>query len=102
MFEEPTLKAIEAVYEIRNLFGHNLEASFGSSDQKMRDAFKKLTLHDQHALYPFPFAIGMHGGRVEEVTDHKSQFIVNLKLLLLLLHLDQQRHLPDSNTADSP
>lgn len=98
MVDEETTKAMDAIYTIRNHFAHNLTTSFQSKDDdRFVSAWKTLILHERHAFYPHAFALDMKGDKVEEVSNRKDQFIVNLKLLLVLLYQDIRRHLPDSN-----
>lgn len=100
MYDENCLKAIEAIYDIRNLFAHNLEMTFNFiGDTRMSDAFSKLTLHQMFTHYPHPFirAAGATSEQLEEITDLKTQFIVNLKLVLVILFKDKERHLEGSN-----
>ena len=58
----------------------------------MQKALADLTLHQEHTFYPHPFSIGYSATKIERVPNEKMRFVVNLKILLVLLHQDQQKH----------
>jgi hypothetical protein len=97
VIDRPTAKAMTAIYTVRNPFAHNLDMSFKSDDQRMKNALADLTLHEQHTFYPHPFTIGYSSNRIERVGSERTRLTVNLKLLLILLHQDRQKHYPQSN-----
>jgi hypothetical protein len=98
MFDDQTTKAMDPVYTIRNLFAHNLDMSFDSKDQRMLEATTKLTLHEVHEYYPHPLSSGKPTEyKIEPVEDNKTRFIVNLKILLIFVYKDSDKHLPQSN-----
>jgi hypothetical protein len=103
MIEKPTRNTMYGINDIRNIFAHNLSTSFESEDNKMTEAIKKLTLHEDESKYlpsgfiPHPLAKDTPLYSIELVTDNKSRYIVNLKLCLMLLMGDVVRHLKNSN-----
>jgi hypothetical protein len=95
--EKPTRKACEGIAEIRNFFAHNLVASFDSTDKAMTTALTKLTLHDGRTHYPFHQAERDSEYPIEPVRNQRERFIVNLKLVLVMLMRDRSRHVTWSN-----
>jgi hypothetical protein len=103
MFDKPIRNAMYGISEIRNLFAHNLAMSFSSEDDRMKTAFGKMRAHDTMKKYPVPaippddviFKTPIYD--VEKVTDRRSHFTVELKLSLMWLMGDYQRHAPYSN-----
>ena len=87
------------IAEIRNLFAHQLDMVFSSSDKKMIKAASKLTLHQGKTHYPNPFTREDHPETpiIEPVETVRDKFFVNLKLCLLWLMGDDARHRPWSN-----
>jgi hypothetical protein len=104
MFDRPFRDAMYGINEVRNLFAHNMQISFASGIKEMADAFKKRHLHEQIVKYPMPYfspddklyQTTLYD--VEQVTDKRSHFIVNLKLSLMWLMGDFKRHMPYTNT----
>lgn len=98
VIDKPTAKTMNAIYTIRNLFAHNLQMSFKfDADKRMKEALADLTLHEQYTFYPHPFMIGNSPNKIEKVKTPRQRLTANLKLLLILLHQDQQKHFPQSN-----
>lgn len=102
MYEKPARLALVGISEIRNFFAHGLTVrSFDTSDKGLDDSFAKLTLHGLYRKYPSPFWSGDSAHEVETTPDRRSLFIVNLKLLLVLLMRDMAMHQPNSNQFNS-
>lgn len=92
VFEKPMRNAMYGIAEIRNLFAHQLDMNFESTDVRMTSAAGKLTLHQGRTHYPNPIAQIDMDSPVEPVNSTKDKFIVNLKLCLLWLMDDDGRH----------
>jgi hypothetical protein len=98
MFEKPTRDTMYGINNIRNLFAHDLEMTFHSTDKRMVNAAKKLKLHEGRSRYPNPFTGTDSEHKITEPTDTvRDRFLVNLKLCLISLMGDGQRHAPWSN-----
>jgi hypothetical protein len=83
-----------AICDIRNKFAHTL--NFGNFHIKaLDDQFRKLTLHEKLAHYPsLP---GAKPVKIEHCENRSQIFIVNLKILLMYLLFDHEKHMPESN-----
>lgn len=103
MFDEPMRDAMIAVSDIRNLFAHELGMSFKfKRDDRMRKAFSVLVLHQGRPYFPSPFWEGDSEYPLDPVTDERSQFLVNLRLCLIWLRADDNKHLAYSNEGNEP
>jgi hypothetical protein len=92
-YEKPVRLALIGISEIRNFFAHNLEIKeFTGPNSKLDESFAKLSLHTIYSTYPSPFWDGPSEFDVESVSDRRSQFIINLKLVLIFLMRDMKRH----------
>jgi len=89
--------AMYGLSEVRNLFAHNLDASFDSKSVKMIEALAKLTLHDGKTVYPSPFTGKDSLYKIETITDSRAKFLVNLKMALIFLMKDRLGHQPHSS-----
>jgi hypothetical protein len=63
-----------------------------------KDAAKKLTLHEGRTHYFSPFSEETIRSIIEPTDTVRDKFFANLKLCLLWLMGDHQRHLPNSNS----
>jgi hypothetical protein len=67
--------------------------SFQSTEKRMVEGFAKLTLHEGITYYPLP---DMEGSTaeipLEPIASNRDKFIVNLKICLLWLIADSERH----------
>jgi hypothetical protein len=100
--DRPCRTAMFGLATIRNVFAHQLDANFNSSDKKMMDAFKNLTLHEGHQYYPNYETGADSANPIEPVTSNRARFISNLKLAVLWLMIDRRSHKMWSNTPVSP
>jgi hypothetical protein len=91
-FDEPTSIAMKAIPRVRNVFAHDLDASFDSPSSRLDRAMDRLTLHNHRTHYPHHL-YGPDSKHVIEPTDsNRDRFIVNLKLALLILMRDRCSH----------
>jgi DNA-binding MltR family transcriptional regulator len=98
MFEKPLRNAMYGVAEIRNLFAHQLNMTFESTDKKIVEATKKFTLHEGRTHYPVPWNDKQNlEYEIEPTNSARDKFIVNLKLCLSWLMVDGTRHQMNSN-----
>jgi hypothetical protein len=94
MFEKPFRNAMYGIAEIRNLFAHQLDMQFQSTDQKLIKAAKRLTLHEGLTHFPNPGVWERHLAPIDSTDTVRDKFLVNLKVCLLWLAADYWRHLP--------
>lgn len=83
-----------AICDIRNKFAHTLD--FGNFHVKqLDDQFRQLTLHEKLKFYPHP--PGTKKVKIEHCENRSQIFIVNLKILLIYLLFDHEKHEQESN-----
>ena len=92
VFDKPIRNAMYGIAEIRNLFAHQLDMNFSSADKRMTDAAAKLTLHQGRTHYPHPITGKDSEYEIEATSTTRDQFFVNLKLCLIWLMEDHNRH----------
>jgi hypothetical protein len=98
MFEKPIRNAMYGIADIRNLFGHQLDMTFESSNNKLIDAANKLTPHEGRTHYPIPHWEAQNSEyELEPTSTIREMFFVNLKLCLIWLFGDYNRHQLNSN-----
>lgn len=104
MYDASIRNAMYGISAIRNAFAHNLKISFYAPIKEINDAFDIMKLHEGIKTYQLPslpeddiiYESGLYD--VENVGNNKElQFIVNLKLCLMWLMGDKDRHLPHFN-----
>jgi hypothetical protein len=94
MYPSIIYEHILAMCDIRNKFAHTLH--FGNFHIKqLDDQFRKLTLHGRLKFYPH--LPGMKKVKIEHCENRSQIFIVNLKILLLYLMYNYEKHMPESN-----
>ena len=96
-FDGDMRAALKAIAHIRNLFAHELEASFDSEDKEFVKNIEKLNLHRGKTYYPHHLGGGDSTYKIEEVNNKRDRFMVNLKLGLIALMRDRLSHKPHSN-----
>lgn len=91
-FDHQTRRVLKGLVGVRNFFAHHLDASFDSLDKEILKAMSRLTLHENRTHYPHHLygPDGKHG--IEPITNKKIQFVVNLKLGLIVLMRDRLSH----------
>ena len=97
MFDKPYRNAMYGISEIRNLFAHNLSMTFASGGPKMNTALDKLALHVGQTHYQSALWEGDSAHIIEATDTAKDKILVNLKMCLLWLMLDNAKHQPWSN-----
>lgn len=97
MLDKPHRNAMHGISDVRNIFAHNLSATFADQEKKMKDAFAKLVLHEGQTHYPSPISSLNRTIPIEQVTSLRDQFTVKLKLCLMWLMLDKMKHQLHSN-----
>jgi hypothetical protein len=98
MYSKEALKTLLALADIRNVFAHKLTIhTFEANNPKLKEGLDRLILHTVYQWYPHPFYDGDSNIEVEAPTSARETFIVNLKILLVLLMRDLRLHLPHSN-----
>jgi hypothetical protein len=97
MFEKPVRNAMTGLAQIRNLFAHHLDMRFSSDHPEMKKAVAQLRLQEGRTHYPSAFG-GDTKYRLEIIHQTRDLFFVNLKLVLICLMADADKHLPWSNS----
>ena len=90
--DAPTRNALKGIAGVRNFFAHNLDASFDSLDKEFQKAMSRLNLHEGRTYYPHHLYGPDSNTKIEKVTNKRTQFIVNLKLGLIVLMRDRVSH----------
>ncbi|MEH2521574.1 hypothetical protein V1279_007147 [Bradyrhizobium sp. AZCC 1610] len=98
--DRPTRDTLKGIARIRNVFAHNLGASFASEDTLKYVG--KLAIHKGRTYYPNPRIGGDSKEVVEPIDSNRTLFLVNLKLALLDLMRDRVSHRLHSNEMMSP
>jgi hypothetical protein len=87
-----TRNALQGIARVRNFFAHNLDASFDSLSEDFVKPMTRLHLHDGKTHYPHHLYGGDSSYQIEQVTNKRLQFVVNLKLGLIALMRDRVSH----------
>jgi DNA-binding MltR family transcriptional regulator len=94
MYPSIVYEHILAISEIRNKFAHALHF-WNFHIKELDDQFRKLTLHEKLKFYPH--LPGIKKAKIEHCENRTQIFIVNLKILLMYLMFDYEKHMPESN-----
>ena len=98
MYDKVAFDALSAIADLRNLFAHRLDINaFDAAAPKQTAHFARLALHKAYVAYPHPLFEGDSNFNVEQPKDLRETFVVNIKILLVLLMRDFRVHLPYSN-----
>ena len=100
-FDEKEHAAMKGIAGVRNFFAHHLDASLGSVDKEFTKAMNRLTLHEKRTHYPHHLFGPDSDFAIESVNSKREQFIVNLKLALIILMRDRISHHPYTNRPRS-
>jgi hypothetical protein len=95
--DQDTRIALKAITTIRNLFAHEVAASFNSEDKKFVKAIDQLNLHEGKTHYPHHLGGGDGPHKIETIHNQRDRFTVNLKLGLIALMRDRVSHKPHSS-----
>jgi hypothetical protein len=98
--DRPVRDALKGIARIRNIFAHNLGASFASEDTLKYVG--KLVLHKEKTYYPNSRIGGDSNEVIEPIDSNRTLFLVNPKLALLDLMRDRVSHCLHSNVMLSP
>lgn len=96
-FDQQTRGALKGIVGVRNFFAHHLDASFDSLDKEFLKAMSRLTLHENRTYYPHHLYGPDSKHEIEPITNKKTQFVVNLKLGLIVLMRDRLSHETHTN-----
>jgi hypothetical protein len=96
-FDENTRLALKGIAGVRNFFAHHLDASFDSLNGEFSKAMGRLTLHQNRTNYPHHLFGPDSTIPVEPVNSKQEQFVVNLKIALIMLMRDRIGHKPHTN-----
>jgi DNA-binding MltR family transcriptional regulator len=96
--DKPTWRALKGITGVRNFFAHDLRASFEVTDKKLLKAMEHLTLNDGRTHYPHHLYGGDSEVPIERVKNNRDQFLVNLKLCLIMLMRDRTSHHAHAST----
>lgn len=91
-FDQQTREALKGLVNVRNFFAHNLDASFDSLDKKFLKAIGRLILHEGRTHYPHHLYGPDSKHAIEPIINKRTQFVVNLKLGLIVLMRDRLSH----------
>jgi len=83
MYGKDEHAALTGISEIRNLFAHRLDMSFGA--ECVHAPIGKLKLHTQRSHYPAPLWDGDTEVEIESPKNHIALFLVNLRIALAVL-----------------
>jgi len=97
MLDKPHRNAMYGISEIRNLFAHQLDMSFDAENSKLTDAAAKLTLHHGETHYSIKDPDNPEWSKIEQINTNKDLFLVNLKMCLISLYKDTDKHLINTN-----
>jgi hypothetical protein len=100
-FDETARVAMKGIAGVRNFFAHHLDASLDSLDREFTKAMQRLTLHENRTYYPHHLFGPDSNVAIEPVNSKREQFIVNLKLALIILMRDRISHHPYTNRPRS-
>ena len=96
-FDERTCRALKGITGVRNFFAHHLEAPFDSLNEDFVRAMTRLTLHENRTHYPHHLFGPDSQTAIEPINSRRDQFVVNLKLALIILMRDRISHDTHSN-----
>lgn len=96
-FDQQTRGALKGIVGVRNFFAHHLDASFDSLDREFLKAMNRLTLQENRTHYPHHLYGPDSKHEIEPITNKKTQFVVNLKLGLIVLMRDRVSHESHTN-----
>lgn len=96
-FDDKTRGALKGIAGVRNFFAHNLDASFGSSGKEFSKAMSRLILHENKTHYPHRFYGPDTAVPIEPIRNKRDQFVVNLRLALIMLMRDRFSHEAHTN-----
>ncbi len=96
MFEKPFRNTMYGISEIRNCFAHNMSLKLDDDYKRLSDAFSKMTVHLNQKYYTLPNGIIDTTLPVEQITSRRVHYIVSLKMCLIALMADFNRHQPHS------
>lgn len=91
-FDSSVRTALDALIQVRNLFAHNLNVTFASTDEKMVKAIAALSLHEGKTHFPHHLYATETGEAIGPVETPRDRFIVNLKFCLIMLMRDRVSH----------
>ena len=100
-FDDKAHLAMKGIAGVRNFFAHHLDASLESADGKFTKAMQRLTLHENRTYYPHHLFGPDSNIAIEPINSKREQFIVNLKLALIILMRDRISHHPYTNRPRS-
>jgi len=100
-FDETARVAMKGIAGVRNFFAHHLDASLDSLDREFTKAMQRLTLHENRTYYPHHLFGPDSNVAIEPVNSKREQFIVDLKLALIILMRDRISHHPYTNRPRS-
>jgi hypothetical protein len=89
--------ALKGLSRVRNFFAHNLDASFDTLDKGFLKEMNRLTLHVGRTHYPHHLYGGDGQYQIEPIPDKRTQFVVNLKIGLIMLMRDRVSHRTHTN-----
>ena len=100
--DKPHRNALTGLAELRNAFAHQLSLHFDDESPTISSAIKKLTLHVGKTHYPNPTSNIPKEVSIPFESDfdfrrRRDVYFVNLKLCLIWLMGDFNRHQPHSN-----
>jgi hypothetical protein len=93
-FERVTRNTMIGIARIRNIFAHEMDVTFSSDTKAMKENTGKLKLHEGRTHYPrpMPFNGEIAQYELDKIENNKDLFLVNLKLCLIELFKDNNRH----------
>jgi hypothetical protein len=100
-FDEKARLAMKGIAGVRNFFAHHLDATLDSGDGKFIKAMRRLTLHENRSHYPHHLFGPDSDVAIEPVKSKRDQFVVNLKLALIILMRDRISHHAHTNRPRS-
>lgn len=97
MYDESVRANLKKIAHIRNVFAHELVASFESPEKEFAKNVAGLNLQIGRTHYPSPLFVGDSIHEVEMSTSPRDRFLVNIKIALCLLMQDMVVHQPYSS-----
>jgi hypothetical protein len=91
-FDDAVRKTMKAIAGVRNVFAHNLDASFDQPSSELKKRLALLTLHKDRKHYPHHLYGPDTNIAIERIESDRDLFLVNLKLALLILMRDRCSH----------
>ncbi len=96
MFEKPVRNTMYGIAEVRNCFAHNMSLKLDDDYKRLNDAFSKMTAHVNREYYTLPNGVVSTDLPIEPTTSRRAHYVVSLKLCLIDLMADFNRHQPHS------